>query len=322
MQAIFSLDRARRAHQLDGADPRRERHRQGADRPRHPLRRARAPTRRFLSINCGAMPENLLESELFGHERGAFTGAVREKKGLFQEADRGTLFLDEIGEMTPPMQVKLLRALQEKVVRRSAAPRRSRSTCASSPPPTRTWRRGSPRGEFREDLYYRINVIPIHLPPLRERREDIPLLVDFFLQKYSRQMELPPRQISVEAMQPAGELRLAGQRARAREPDRARARALARARRITTRDLPVHLLTRRRTQLGPDPAARGGARPRGLPRRHPRPAHAAGAGAHRRRADPGRRAAGDELPLVPLLREEGRAQGGVGWRVLNCRRTD
>ncbi len=94
--------------------------------------------RRFLSINCGALPENLLESELFGHERGAFTGAVREKKGLFEEADGGTLFLDEIGEMPPTMQVKLLRVLQEKVVRRWAAPPRRRSTCGSSPPPTGT----------------------------------------------------------------------------------------------------------------------------------------------------------------------------------------
>ncbi|REJ75770.1 MAG: sigma-54-dependent Fis family transcriptional regulator [Acidobacteria bacterium] len=155
---------------------------------------------RFLSINCGALPENLLESELFGHERGSFTGAVREKQGLFQEASGGTLFLDEIGEMTPSMQVKLLRALQEKKVRRVGGTREEdvdvRIIAATNQDLEEQIRNGS----FREDLFYRINVIPIHLPALRRRREDIPLLADHFVRKYSSELGTEPVRFSVEAM--------------------------------------------------------------------------------------------------------------------------
>ena len=156
--------------------------------------------RRFLSVNCGAMPETLLESELFGHERGAFTGAVREKKGLFREAHQGTLFLDEISEMPTSMQVKLLRALQEKRVRSVGGHREEpvdvRIIAATNQDLTQL----IDDNRFREDLYYRINVIPIELPPLRQRREDIPLLVDFFIKKYCDEMDLEPKGISVEAM--------------------------------------------------------------------------------------------------------------------------
>ena len=202
--------------------------------------------RRFLSINCGAMPENLLESELFGHERGAFTGAVKDKKGLFQEADRGTLFLDEIGEMTPSMQVKLLRALQEKVVRKVGGTEEEQVDVRIITATNQDLEARLHTGEFREDLYYRINVLPIHLPPLRQRREDIPLLVDFFLQKYSRQMELPPRQISIEAMNILEAYDWPGN-VRELENLIERVLALSHAETITTRDLPVHLLTNRRT---------------------------------------------------------------------------
>ena len=156
--------------------------------------------RRFLSINCGALPETLLESELFGHEKGAFTGAVREKKGLFQEAGGGTLFLDEIGEMTAAMQVKLLRALQERVVRKVGGNEEEPVDARIIAATNQNLEERIQKGSFREDLYYRINVIPIPLPALRERREDIPALVDFFLAKYSREMEVPLRRISVEAM--------------------------------------------------------------------------------------------------------------------------
>jgi len=156
--------------------------------------------RKFLSINCGAMPEGLLESELFGHERGAFTGAVRDKRGLFHEAHGGTLFLDEIGEMTPAMQVKLLRALQEKTVRRvggtSEEPVDVRIIAATN----QDLEARIAKGEFREDLYYRINVIPIPLPPLRQRREDIPALVDYFLRKWAKELDAPPKRISIEAL--------------------------------------------------------------------------------------------------------------------------
>jgi two-component system, NtrC family, response regulator PilR len=202
--------------------------------------------RRFLSINCGAMPENLLESELFGHERGAFTGAVKDKKGLFQEADRGTLFLDEIGEMTPSMQVKLLRALQEKVVRKVGGTDEESVDVRIIAATNQDLEGRLLTGEFREDLYYRINVLPIHLPPLRQRREDIPLLVDFFLQKYSKQMELPLRQISIEAMQILESYDWPGN-VRELENLIERVLALSHSETITTRDLPVHLLTNRRT---------------------------------------------------------------------------
>jgi two-component system response regulator PilR (NtrC family) len=203
-------------------------------------------SRRFLSLNCGAMPENLLESELFGHERGAFTGAVREKKGLFQEADRGTLFLDEIGEMTPTMQVKLLRALQEKVVRKVGGTVEETVDVRIIAASNQDLEGRLQTGEFREDLYYRINVLPIHLPPLRQRREDIPLLVEHFLQKYCRQMELPLRQISIEAMNILESYDWPGN-VRELENLIERVLALSHAETITTRDLPVHLLTNRRT---------------------------------------------------------------------------
>ncbi|HSF40574.1 MAG TPA: sigma-54 dependent transcriptional regulator, partial [Thermoanaerobaculia bacterium] len=203
-------------------------------------------SRRFLSINCGALPENLLESELFGHERGAFTGAVRDKKGLFQEADRGTIFLDEIGEMTPSMQVKLLRAIQEKIVRKVGGNEEEPVDVRIIAATNQDLEARIQSGDFREDLYYRINVLPIHLPPLRQRREDIPLLVEFFLQKYCREMDLPPRQISIEAIQMLESYDWPGN-VRELENVIERALALSHSETITTRDLPVHLLTNRRT---------------------------------------------------------------------------
>jgi two-component system response regulator PilR (NtrC family) len=156
--------------------------------------------RRFLSINCGALPENLLESELFGHERGAFTGAVRDKNGLFQEAGGGTLFLDEIGEMSPAMQVKLLRALQERVVRKVGSTVEEQVDARIIAATNRHLKEAIAVGTFREDLFYRINVIPIELPPLRQRREDIPLLVDHFSRKYCAETGLAPKRFSIEAM--------------------------------------------------------------------------------------------------------------------------
>jgi len=156
--------------------------------------------RTFVSINCGAMPESLLESELFGHEKGAFTGAIKEKKGLFQEAEGGTLFLDEIGETSLTMQVKLLRAVQERVIRRvggnAEEPIDVRIICATN----KDLAKRVAEGAFREDLYYRINVIPLPIPPLRERREDIPYLVRHFLRKVAREQGVPEKKISTEAM--------------------------------------------------------------------------------------------------------------------------
>src|SRR5882724_6610791 len=135
----------------------------------------------FVPLNCSALPENLLESELFGHRRGAFTGAINDKKGLFQEADGGTIFMDEIGSMSPMLQSRLLRVLQEREVRRigdnTSILVNVRVLAASNEPLEKKIKDGT----FREDLYYRLNVIPIQLPSLRERRDDIPLLVVHFL---------------------------------------------------------------------------------------------------------------------------------------------
>jgi DNA-binding NtrC family response regulator len=156
--------------------------------------------RKFVSINCGALPETLLESELFGHERGAFTGAVREKRGLFQEADGGTLFLDEISETTPTMQVKLLRAIQEKLIRRVGGNEELPVDVRIIAATNKDLAALVAEGKFREDLFYRLSVVTISLPPLRERREDIPMLAEHFLQAFLAVNDQPPRPISPEAM--------------------------------------------------------------------------------------------------------------------------
>jgi two-component system response regulator PilR (NtrC family) len=151
----------------------------------HSLRRDKP----MVSLNCGAMPENLLESELFGHMRGAFTGAESNKKGLLEVAEKGTIFLDEIGEMSAVMQVKLLRVLQERRFRRVGGLEELQADIRVIAATNQDLTKAVAEGRFREDLYYRINVIPIVLPPLRERREDIPLLAEHFLAKYAEQME-------------------------------------------------------------------------------------------------------------------------------------
>jgi two-component system response regulator PilR (NtrC family) len=142
----------------------------------------------MVSLNCGAVAETLLESELFGHMRGAFTGADSNKKGLLEVAEHGTIFLDEIGEMSPAMQVKLLRVLQERRFRRVGGLEEQQADIRVIAATNQDLAKAVAEGRFREDLYYRINVIPIALPPLRERREDIPLLADHFLAKYNEQM--------------------------------------------------------------------------------------------------------------------------------------
>jgi len=156
--------------------------------------------KKFVSINCGALPETLLESELFGHERGAFTGAVREKRGLFQEADGGTLFLDEISETTPTMQVKLLRSIQEKVVRRVGGNEEVSVDVRIIAATNKDLNDLVAEGRFREDLFYRINVIPITLPPLRSRTEDVAPLTTYFITKICKEQKIPEKKISIEAM--------------------------------------------------------------------------------------------------------------------------
>jgi two-component system, NtrC family, response regulator AtoC len=156
--------------------------------------------RPFVAINCGALPENLLESELFGHTKGAFTGAIASKPGLFRSAEGGTVFLDEVGEITSAMQVRLLRAIQEHEVTplgsSLAVQFDARIICATN----RDLEKEVSEGRFREDLFYRLNVIEIHLPPLRERREDIPLLARNFITRTAREQSSHEKSITPEAM--------------------------------------------------------------------------------------------------------------------------
>ena len=144
--------------------------------------------RRFMALNCGAVPEGLLESELFGHERGAFTGALSRKIGKFEWADHGTLFLDEIGEIPPSMQVKLLRILQDREIFRVGSNEPVRLDVRIIAATNQDLKTLMKKGLFRSDLYYRLNVIPIHLPPLRERPEDLPALAEHFLARFSRKL--------------------------------------------------------------------------------------------------------------------------------------
>ena len=156
--------------------------------------------RPFVALNCGAFTETLLESELFGHVRGAFTGADSTKKGLLEVADKGTVFLDEVGEMSPAMQVKLLRVLQERRFRRVGGTDELEADIRVIAATNRDLGRAVADGRFREDLYYRLNVISVRLLPLRERREDVPLLAQHFVVKYARQMGKPVRGLSAAAL--------------------------------------------------------------------------------------------------------------------------
>jgi len=155
----------------------------------------------FVSINCGAFPETLLESELFGYMKGAFTGATQNKVGLFEAADKGTLFLDEIAEMSLPMQVKLLRSLQERRLRRLGGTEEIPFDVRVIAATNQNLSKMIQEGRFREDLYYRVSVIPLEIPPLRERTEDIPALAEHFLEEFNRKMQRSILRISLEAME-------------------------------------------------------------------------------------------------------------------------
>jgi DNA-binding NtrC family response regulator len=163
----------------------------------HTSRRADGP---FVAVNCGALPETLLESEIFGHVKGAFTGATGSKRGLFEEAHGGTFLLDEVGEMSPSLQVKLLRALQDGEVRRVGANQPTMVDTRVVAATNRDLQQRVREGAFREDLFYRLNVIPVTLPPLRERREDIPVLAETFLERVAQKQERALR-LSPEAVE-------------------------------------------------------------------------------------------------------------------------
>ena len=154
----------------------------------------------FISVNCAALPETLLESELFGHERGAFTGATSMRKGRFELADSGTLFLDEIGDIPLPLQAKLLRVLQERSFERVGGAKPIKVDVRIITATNRELKDEVDEGRFREDLYYRLNVLHIHMPPLRERADDIPMLTDHFINKFAKMLNKPNLRISGDAL--------------------------------------------------------------------------------------------------------------------------
>ena len=160
-------------------------------------RRSEGP---FVRVNCAALPESLIESELFGHEKGAFSGAIQKREGRFERAARGTIFLDEIGELTGATQLRLLRVLQEREFERVGSSKVLKADVRVVAATNRSLERDMEEGRFREDLYYRLNVFPIHVPPLRDRRTDIILLADHFIEKYSRRHERSIVRLSTPAI--------------------------------------------------------------------------------------------------------------------------
>ncbi len=168
---------------------------------RYVHRKSRRADRPFISVNCAAIPENLLESELFGHEKGAFTGAVARRIGKFEEADGGTLLLDEISEMDVRLQAKLLRAIQEREIDRVGGAKPVPVNIRIIATSNRILQEAVLRGDFREDLLYRLNVLNLHIPPLRERPKDVVALATYFIDKYANANGLPPRHLSEAAQQ-------------------------------------------------------------------------------------------------------------------------
>ena len=205
----------------------------------------------FIAVNCAALPETLLESELFGHEKGAFTGAAERRLGRFELADGGTIFLDEIGEIPPATQVKLLRVLESRTFFRVGGTQPIKVDVRVIAATNRALRDAVALGEFRDDLYYRLNVLNIYLPPLRERREDIPLLVRRFIREFAKAARPPLPGDHARGAAAAGERALAGQRAPAPQPDRVHGGAGARAPRSGPVDIPADVLE------GPGSAAAG-----------------------------------------------------------------
>jgi transcriptional regulator with GAF, ATPase, and Fis domain len=194
----------------------------------------------LIKVNCSALPETLLESELFGHERGAFTGATSRRIGRFEAADKGTLFLDEIGDISPAVQVKLLRVLQEKEFERVGGNETIRIDVRLIAATNRDLEKAMKDGSFREDLYYRLNVVAVTIPPLRERKEDIPALMEHFLRKYSKENSKNFAGVTAEARDLLMRYHYPGN-VRELENIIERAVVLAKGETITTADIPLHL---------------------------------------------------------------------------------
>jgi len=203
--------------------------------------RSRRKDKPFVAINCSALPENLLESELFGYQKGAFTGAYADKKGLFEEAEGGTIFLDEIGEIAPAVQVKLLRVLQNGEVRRVGGSQNATIDTRVLAATNKDLYQLAKTKVFREDLFYRLNVITITMPPLRDRKEDIPLLALHFLKKYAERSRKNVTQISIDTLQTLQEYRWPGN-VRELENVIERAVILSEGATVTARELPPKLL--------------------------------------------------------------------------------
>jgi len=197
--------------------------------------------RPFVKVNCAAVPSELMESELFGHEKGAFTGAIKRRTGRFEQADGGTLLLDEISEMTPALQAKLLRVLQEREFERVGGTETIHVDVRIISTTNRDLKQEIEKGRFREDLFYRLNVIPIELPPLRLRKEDIPLLCEHFLRKYSRENGVAIEQISSEALKLLMNYDWPGN-VRELENCIERAVVVCKDRQLTPKDLPKELM--------------------------------------------------------------------------------
>jgi DNA-binding NtrC family response regulator len=205
----------------------------------------------FQAVNCAAINENLLESELFGHEKGSFTGAVGEKKGLFEVADEGTLFLDEIGELDISLQAKILRALQERQIRRVGGTRELNVDVRVVAATNRDLLKMTQDGRFREDLYYRLNVLSIEIPPLRERRSDIPVLIDFFIKKHTKNSSQKIKGLSPEARRLLLDYNYPGN-VRQLESAIERASLLAEGETITLEDLPPEMQSVERAGASPN----------------------------------------------------------------------
>jgi two-component system nitrogen regulation response regulator GlnG len=194
----------------------------------------------FLAVNCAAIPEQLLESELFGHERGAFTGATLQRIGKFEQCNRGTLFLDEIGDMTPATQTKILRVLQSGTFERVGGNQPIKVDVRIIAATNKALEQAVAARQFREDLFYRLNVVRIHIPPLRERREDIRLLVNYFLKKFAKDQATPPRSIASAALKALEKYHWPGN-VRELENVIRRALVMAKGQAILTSDLPVEV---------------------------------------------------------------------------------